>query len=112
MSTVAVFVCFSQDELLAELKRLEKDLDEILFEDRIEEKVPCPQVTSTPSTSHPGKNHLKSTGRLAWLTLWMLGYGSMKPVPTDNRGMFSSSNVAEDNFILAKNTIVKTKVQQ
>lgn len=53
-------MCDLQEELLAELERLEKNMDDTLFEDRIEEIVPCLQVSSTASPSHPGKNPLKS----------------------------------------------------
>ncbi|XP_070764271.1 charged multivesicular body protein 4b-like [Enoplosus armatus] len=44
---------FDEDELLAELQRLEKNLDESLFEkDRTEERLPCSKVSSTASPSH------------------------------------------------------------
>ncbi|KAG7231065.1 hypothetical protein INR49_025095 [Caranx melampygus] len=45
------------DELLAELKRLEMDLDESIFEkDRVEKTVPCPRVLSTSPPSHPASD--------------------------------------------------------
>ncbi|XP_044050286.1 charged multivesicular body protein 4b-like isoform X2 [Siniperca chuatsi] len=47
---------FDEDELLAELERLEKNLDESLFEkDRTEDRDPCPKVSPTASPSHPVK---------------------------------------------------------
>lgn len=46
--------------MLAELERLEKNLDESFFEkDGVDEKVSCPKVLSTASLSQPGKNHLQ-----------------------------------------------------
>ncbi|XP_073328908.1 charged multivesicular body protein 4c-like [Pagrus major] len=45
-----------EDELLAELERLEKNLDETLLEtDRTEESAPCLAESSTASLSHPAK---------------------------------------------------------
>ncbi|XP_045892156.1 charged multivesicular body protein 4b-like [Micropterus dolomieu] len=55
-TSVSFGVEFDEDELLAELKRLEKNLDESLFEkDRTEEIMPCSKVTSTASPSRPAK---------------------------------------------------------
>lgn len=57
-------VWFAQDELLAELESLEKNLDESLFEkDRMEEKDFCPKVSPIASPSQPGKNHFRSRCR-------------------------------------------------
>ncbi|KAG8012874.1 hypothetical protein GBF38_020811, partial [Nibea albiflora] len=45
---------FDEDELLAELERLEKTLDESLFEnDGIEERVQCAEVAPTALPSQP-----------------------------------------------------------
>ncbi|XP_039989475.1 charged multivesicular body protein 4b-like isoform X2 [Xiphias gladius] len=61
-TSVSFGVEFDEDELLAELDRLGKNLDENFFEkDRVGERVPCPNVLSTASLSSPGKNHLKSS---------------------------------------------------
>lgn len=47
---------FSQDELLAELEKLEKNVDENLFEaDEAEDGNPCPKVLTTTLPSHRGK---------------------------------------------------------
>lgn len=55
---------FPQDELLAELERLEKSLDENLFEsDGMEERVQCTEVPPTALPSQPGKNRLNSRGK-------------------------------------------------
>ncbi|XP_026221959.1 charged multivesicular body protein 4b-like isoform X2 [Anabas testudineus] len=54
-TSVGFAVEFDEEELLAELERLEKNMDDTLFEDRIEEIVPCLQVSSTASPSHPAK---------------------------------------------------------
>lgn len=46
-----------QDELLAELEKLEKNLDENVFEaDGAEDGDLCPKVLTSASPSHPGKN--------------------------------------------------------
>lgn len=52
-----VSVCFfSQGELLAELEKLEKNVDENLFEaDEAEDGNPCPKVLTTTLPSHRGK---------------------------------------------------------
>ncbi|XP_070686693.1 charged multivesicular body protein 4b-like [Pempheris klunzingeri] len=53
-TSVSFGVEFDEDELLAELERLEKNLDESLLEnDRMEERGPCPIVSSTASPSLP-----------------------------------------------------------
>lgn len=58
-SNVCVCVCVSQDELLAELERLEKNLDETPLEmDRTEERVPFLAESSTASLSSAGRNQL------------------------------------------------------
>lgn len=52
---VSLYV-FSQDELLAELEKLEKNVDENLFEaDKAEDGNPCPKVLTTTLPSHRGK---------------------------------------------------------
>ncbi|XP_063333934.1 charged multivesicular body protein 4b-like [Pelmatolapia mariae] len=46
---------FNEDELLAELEKLEKNVDENLFEaDKAEEGNPCPKVLTTTLPSHRG----------------------------------------------------------
>ncbi|XP_037624020.1 charged multivesicular body protein 4b-like [Sebastes umbrosus] len=55
-TSVSSEVEFDEDELLAELERLEEILDESLCEkDRAEERVSCPKVSPTASPSQPGK---------------------------------------------------------
>ncbi|XP_054475587.1 charged multivesicular body protein 4b-like [Anoplopoma fimbria] len=55
-TSVSLGVEFDEDELLAELERLEKSLDESLFEgDRSEDRVPCPKASSTPSPPQPAE---------------------------------------------------------
>ncbi|XP_044212259.1 charged multivesicular body protein 4b-like [Thunnus albacares] len=45
---------FDEDELQAELERLERSLDESVFEtDRMDEQLSCPKVSSTASPSQP-----------------------------------------------------------
>lgn len=52
---VSLYV-FSQDELLAELEKLEKNVDESLFEaDEAEDGDPCPKLFTTALHSHRGK---------------------------------------------------------
>ncbi|GAA6221237.1 charged multivesicular body protein 4c-like [Lates japonicus] len=46
---------FDEDELLAELERLEKNLDESFEKDGVDERVSCPKVLSTASLSQPAK---------------------------------------------------------
>lgn len=54
-----LFVFLYQDELLAELERLKKALDESLLEaSRKEDKVHPSPVTSSASPSRPGKKYL------------------------------------------------------
>ncbi|XP_035521399.1 charged multivesicular body protein 4b-like [Morone saxatilis] len=55
-TSVSFGVEFDEDELLAELDRLEKNVDESLFErDRMEERVPCTKVSPTTSPPRPAK---------------------------------------------------------
>lgn len=59
MYQICVCVCVCQDELLAELERLEKNLDETPLEtDRREERVSFLAESSTASLSSPGRNRL------------------------------------------------------
>ncbi|XP_071346024.1 charged multivesicular body protein 4b-like [Trachinotus anak] len=52
-TSVTFGVEFDEDALLAELERLEKNLDESVFEkDSVEERVLCPEVLPTASLSH------------------------------------------------------------
>ncbi|XP_022624277.1 charged multivesicular body protein 4c-like [Seriola dumerili] len=84
-TSVSFGVEFDEDELLAELERLEENLDASMFEkDRVEERVPSPQVLSTTSPSHPAA--------------------------ADDKYMFSSTNVAVDNFMFTK-SMTQDKVQ-
>ncbi|XP_029290202.1 charged multivesicular body protein 4b-like isoform X2 [Cottoperca gobio] len=55
-TSVSFGVEFDEDELLAELEWLEKNLDESLFEkNRMEQRVLCPKVLSTASPSQTAK---------------------------------------------------------
>lgn len=61
-----MYMCFPQDELQAELERLEKNLDESLFETgRDGERALYPKVPFTASSYHPGESHLEQS--CSWL---------------------------------------------
>lgn len=63
------FMCFPQDELQAELERLEKNLDESLFEKgRDGERDLYPKLPFTASSQHHGESRLEqSCSWIAWL---------------------------------------------
>lgn len=58
---VSLSLCLSQDELMEELEKLQKNLDESFNDSDGEEAVVlCPEVLTTGSHSHPGKNSQES----------------------------------------------------